>query len=120
MPTRNDTLKDRLSRYWEIKIAVTGRNSGRAISLPVWFVLDNENLFLLPVQGRIHNGTRTCERTRPFGSMRGARKLNSMLLLLLTPHRCRPWSRNFVASTGPVTSRSTIQSLTLPFSRRAR
>ena len=51
MPTRNDTLKDRLSRYREIKITVTGRNSGRAISMPVWFVLDNENLYLLPVQG---------------------------------------------------------------------
>ena len=51
MPTRNDALKDRLSRYREIKITVTGRNSGRAISMPVWFVLDDENLYLLPVQG---------------------------------------------------------------------
>ena len=51
MPTRNDALKDRLSRYREIEITVTGRNSGRAISMPVWFVLDNENLYLLPVQG---------------------------------------------------------------------
>jgi hypothetical protein len=51
MPARNDALKDRLSRYREIKITVTGRNSGRAISMPVWFVLDNENLYLLPVQG---------------------------------------------------------------------
>jgi deazaflavin-dependent oxidoreductase (nitroreductase family) len=51
MPARNDALKDRLSRYREIKITVTGRNSGRAISMLVWFVLDDENLYLLPVQG---------------------------------------------------------------------
>jgi deazaflavin-dependent oxidoreductase (nitroreductase family) len=51
MPVRNDALKERLSRYREIKITVTGRNSGRAISMPVWFVLDDENLYLLPVQG---------------------------------------------------------------------
>jgi deazaflavin-dependent oxidoreductase (nitroreductase family) len=51
MPTQNDALKDRLSRYREITISVTGRKSGRTISTPVWFVWDDENLYLLPVQG---------------------------------------------------------------------
>jgi hypothetical protein len=50
-PTQNDSLRDRLSRYREIKISVTGRKSGRNISIPVWFVLDGEILYLLPVQG---------------------------------------------------------------------
>jgi deazaflavin-dependent oxidoreductase (nitroreductase family) len=49
MPARKDTLNDRLSRVREIEISVTGRNSGRTISIPVWFVLDGENLYLLPV-----------------------------------------------------------------------
>jgi hypothetical protein len=30
---------------------VTGRKSGRAISIPIWFVLENDMLYLLPVQG---------------------------------------------------------------------
>ena len=51
MPSRNDALKDRLSRYREIKITVTGRKSGRTISIPVWFVLEGDKLYLLPVQG---------------------------------------------------------------------
>jgi deazaflavin-dependent oxidoreductase (nitroreductase family) len=51
MPERNDDLKDRLSRYREIKITVTGRKSGRTISIPIWFVLDGDKLYLLPVQG---------------------------------------------------------------------
>ena len=51
MPTRNDALKDRLSRYREINITVTGRKSGRAISIPVWFVFEDDKLYLLPVQG---------------------------------------------------------------------
>jgi hypothetical protein len=51
MPARNDTLSDRLSRYREIKISVTGRKSGRTISIPVWFVFDDGKLYLLPVQG---------------------------------------------------------------------
>src|ERR1700761_7025144 len=49
--TGNDSLKERLSRYRELKITVTGRKSGRAISNPVWFVLDGDELYLLPVQG---------------------------------------------------------------------
>jgi deazaflavin-dependent oxidoreductase (nitroreductase family) len=51
VPTRNESLKDRLSRYREIKITVTGRKSGRAISIPVWFVLEDGVVYLLPVQG---------------------------------------------------------------------
>ena len=49
--TRNDALKNRLSRYREINITVTGRKSGRTISIPVWFVLEDDKLYLLPVQG---------------------------------------------------------------------
>jgi len=51
MPARNDDLKDRLSRYREINISVTGRKSGRTISIPIWFVLEEDKFYLLPVQG---------------------------------------------------------------------
>ena len=51
MPARNDVLKDRLGRRREIEITVTGRKSGRAIAIPVWFVLERERLYLLPVYG---------------------------------------------------------------------
>ena len=46
-----NALKNRLSRSREINITVTGRKSGRAISIPVWFVLENGKLYLLPVSG---------------------------------------------------------------------
>ena len=51
MAKRNDALKDGLLRSHEITISVTGRKSGRTISNPVWFVLDGDKLYLLPVQG---------------------------------------------------------------------
>jgi deazaflavin-dependent oxidoreductase (nitroreductase family) len=51
MPTKNDSLQDRLSRYQQINITVTGRKSGRAISNPIWFVFDDDKLYLLPVRG---------------------------------------------------------------------
>ena len=50
-PTQNDTFKARLSRSREIHISVIGRKSGRTISNPVWFVFEDEKLYLLPVQG---------------------------------------------------------------------
>ena len=51
MAARTDTLKDRLNRHREINISVTGRKSGRTISIPVWFVFEDGKLYLLPVQG---------------------------------------------------------------------
>jgi len=50
-PPSNDVLKNRLSRLNEITITVTGRKSGRSISIPVWFVLEDGKLYLLPVSG---------------------------------------------------------------------
>ncbi len=50
-PTRSDPLKDRLSRSREVNITVTGRKSGRSISIPVWFVSEDNKLYLLPVTG---------------------------------------------------------------------
>jgi deazaflavin-dependent oxidoreductase (nitroreductase family) len=51
MPEQNDPLKHRLSRSNEINLTVTGRKSGRPISILVWFVLDGDTLYLLPVTG---------------------------------------------------------------------
>ena len=35
----------------EIEITVTGRTSGRSLSYPVWFALDGDKLYLIPVKG---------------------------------------------------------------------
>jgi deazaflavin-dependent oxidoreductase (nitroreductase family) len=51
MPAPNDSLKDLLSRSSEINVSVTGRKSGRSISIPIWFVFQNDQLYHLPVHG---------------------------------------------------------------------
>jgi deazaflavin-dependent oxidoreductase (nitroreductase family) len=51
MPHSNKVLKERLTRYRQIQLSVTGRRSGKTISIPVWFVAEGETLFLLPVGG---------------------------------------------------------------------
>lgn len=40
-----------LRRRREISITVRGRRTGRKITLPVWFVLEDGTMWLLPVQG---------------------------------------------------------------------
>jgi deazaflavin-dependent oxidoreductase (nitroreductase family) len=35
----------------EIEITVTGRTSGRSLSYPVWFAMDGDKLYLIPVKG---------------------------------------------------------------------
>jgi hypothetical protein len=44
-------LKEHLARYRQIHLSLTGRTSGKTISIPVWFVVEGETLFLLPVAG---------------------------------------------------------------------
>jgi len=51
MAAQKSDLKGRLSRDSEIDLSVTGRKSGRTISQPVWFVWDEDKLYLLPVRG---------------------------------------------------------------------
>jgi deazaflavin-dependent oxidoreductase (nitroreductase family) len=48
---KNSELKERLTRYRQIKLSVIGRKSGKTISIPVWFALEGDKLFLLPVEG---------------------------------------------------------------------
>jgi len=46
-----DELRERLGRYRQITIMVIGRKSGKKIPRPVWFVLEDTKLYLLPVEG---------------------------------------------------------------------
>jgi deazaflavin-dependent oxidoreductase (nitroreductase family) len=48
---KKNELNSRLARYRQIRISVIGRKSGKTSSIPVWFVLEGEGLYLLPVRG---------------------------------------------------------------------
>jgi hypothetical protein len=47
----DEEFKKTLEASREIELTVTGRTSGREISMPVWFVSDGEKLYLVPVRG---------------------------------------------------------------------
>jgi hypothetical protein len=40
-----------LTKATEIEITVIGRNTGKAVTLPVWFVHEDDTAWLLPVTG---------------------------------------------------------------------
>jgi len=46
-----EKLKKELERSEEIELTVIGRTTGRKSSRPVWFVLEGDRLYLLPVAG---------------------------------------------------------------------
>jgi deazaflavin-dependent oxidoreductase (nitroreductase family) len=50
MTTANPFLQS-LRRRKEILITMRGRRTGRRITVPVWFVLDGDTLWLLSIQG---------------------------------------------------------------------
>src|SRR5256886_17287842 len=35
----------------ELEITVTGRTSGRSLTYPIWFALEGDKLYLIPVKG---------------------------------------------------------------------
>lgn len=61
-----------LQRREEIAITVVGRRSGRKITLPVWFVVQGRNLWLLPVRGSQNQWFRNL-RANPALTVRAGR-----------------------------------------------
>jgi deazaflavin-dependent oxidoreductase (nitroreductase family) len=47
----NEEFGQALEATQEIELTVTGRKSGREISIPVWFVRDGDKMYLVPVNG---------------------------------------------------------------------
>jgi len=71
--TSKDILKERLGRYRQITISVIGRKTGRRISIPVWFVLEGDELHLLPVAGSESQWYKNVRKNRMIGiEARGA------------------------------------------------
>ncbi len=58
-----NAMWDALDGVREVEITVTGRKTGRQISHPVWFVLEEDSVFLVPVTGSDSQWYRNVRRT---------------------------------------------------------
>ena len=47
----NEQFTRALQSTQEVELTVTGRKTGREITIPVWFVLEGDRIYLLPVNG---------------------------------------------------------------------
>ncbi|SCE78411.1 deazaflavin-dependent oxidoreductase, nitroreductase family [Micromonospora coriariae] len=58
-----EAIRDALEGVSEIDLTVTGRKTGRQISHPVWFVQEDESLFLVPITGSDSDWYKNVQRT---------------------------------------------------------
>jgi hypothetical protein len=63
-----DDFAKALKRRRQISITVTGRLTGRAITMPVWFVSDDRALWLLPVHGSKTQWYRNLKKDRAIAA----------------------------------------------------
>ncbi len=90
----------RLGRTRQIKISVTGRKSGATITLPVWFVLEGDNLYLLPVYGSETQWFKNLKTNRFLGIATGGWQANFKPTVLRDPKAVRAVVEKFRAKYG--------------------
>ena len=69
-----DDFAKALKRRRQISITVTGRRTGRAITVPVWFVSDARGLSLLPVYGSKTQWYRNLQKDRAISIHAGTKR----------------------------------------------
>jgi deazaflavin-dependent oxidoreductase (nitroreductase family) len=77
-----DAFGKALKRRRQISITVTGRRTGRAITIPVWFVSDDRALRLLPVYGSHTQWYRNLKKDRAITIQAGAERMDLHARLL--------------------------------------
>src|SRR3990172_4176161 len=70
-------LKKALDSSKELEITVTGRKSGKKITLPIWFVRDGEKLLFLPVRGSESNWYRNVKHSPTMGISAGGTSMTA-------------------------------------------
>lgn len=60
-----NAIRDALQGVQEVEITVTGRRTGRQLSTPVWFVQEEDSVFLVPITGSDSNWYKNVRQT-PF------------------------------------------------------
>ncbi len=62
-----DELKSALQDANEVELTVTGRKSGEESTRPVWFVLEDDKVLLVPITGTDSGWYRNIEKTPTIG-----------------------------------------------------
>lgn len=90
-----NALADALKKRRRISITVIGRRSGRAITIPVWFVCQSNALWLLPVYGSRTQWYRNLRANRAIAIHAGSRRHDLRARLLKSPPAVRTVIQRF-------------------------
>ncbi len=96
----NERFTNALESTREIELTVTGRKSGREISIPVWFVQDGDNLYLVPVQGSDSDWYKNVLRTPTIRLAAGEAQLTARTAPVTDPARVEEIVNKFRAKYG--------------------
>lgn len=91
----HDAFTQALKKRRRISITVTGRRTGRAITIPVWFVRDENALWLLPVNGSKTQWYRNLQKNRAITIQAGTEKRALRARLLKDAKAVREVVRRF-------------------------
>jgi deazaflavin-dependent oxidoreductase (nitroreductase family) len=84
----------------EVGLTVTGRKSGRGITLPVWFARDGGTLYLVPVQGSDTNWYKNVLRTPTIRLAAGGTETTASAAPVTDPARVAEIVAKFRAKYG--------------------
>lgn len=90
-----DALTRALKKRRQISITVIGRRSGNSIKIPVWFVLEANSLWLLPVYGSRTQWFRNLEKNRAITIEAGSEQHDLRARLLKSAPAVRKVIRRF-------------------------
>jgi deazaflavin-dependent oxidoreductase (nitroreductase family) len=85
----------------QIEVTVTGRASGRQISLPVWFVSEKEKFYLLPVRGSDSDWYKNVLKTPRLRLTANGATITATATPITDPARVREVVEKFRANYGP-------------------
>lgn len=77
-----DEFGKALNRRRQISITVTGRRTGRPITIPVWFVSDDRSIGLLPVYGSKTQWFRNLQRNHAVTVQAGSQRKDLRVKLI--------------------------------------
>ena len=85
----------------EVELTVTGRTSGREISIPVWFVREGDTLYLVPVNGSDSDWYKNAQRRPTIRLSEGRAHLSARAIAITEPSKVEQILDKFRARYGP-------------------
>ncbi|SCL20176.1 deazaflavin-dependent oxidoreductase, nitroreductase family [Micromonospora rhizosphaerae] len=94
-------VREALEGVNEVELTVTGRKTGRQISRPVWFVQEEESMFLMPITGSDSHWYKNVRQTPMVQVAANGMALNTTATPITEPDRVHHVEAMFRDKYGP-------------------